>query len=64
MLPVALASDSFGNVFVGDHNFIRKIDVNGTASSLYTTRSAPAKVRLKTFISIAIGLSLIKLSKV
>nr|CAB3264552.1 teneurin-3 [Phallusia mammillata] len=41
--PVALASDTSGSVYVGDHNFIRKIDSNGTATSLYSTRSAPAK---------------------
>ncbi|XP_076799431.1 teneurin-3-like isoform X4 [Clavelina lepadiformis] len=41
--PVALASDSLGNVYIGDHNFIRKLDPTGNVTSLYSTRNAPAK---------------------
>ncbi|XP_078481639.1 teneurin-3 isoform X2 [Ciona intestinalis] len=41
--PVALTSDAMGNVYVGDHDYIRKIDVRGQVTSLFSTRDAPAK---------------------
>uniref|UniRef100_H2YAD4 EGF-like domain-containing protein n=1 Tax=Ciona savignyi TaxID=51511 RepID=H2YAD4_CIOSA len=42
--PVALTSDAVGNVYVGDHDYIRKIDTRGQVSSVFSTRDAPSKL--------------------
>ena len=36
MSPSTLASDGDGNLYIGDHNFIRKLDVNGNVTNLYS----------------------------
>lgn len=43
MAPVSLACDSAGNIFIGDYNYIRKIDTNGMVSSLLFLRNPPHK---------------------
>ena len=42
--PVALTSDKYGNIYIGDHDFIRKLDTSGNVSSLFSTRNPPTKV--------------------
>lgn len=44
MAPVSLACDSAGNIFIGDYNYIRKIDTSGIVSSLLFLRNPPHKV--------------------
>ena len=44
LAPVSLACDSHGNVYVGDHNYIRKINTQGFVSSLLFLRNPPHKV--------------------
>ncbi|XP_071950673.1 teneurin-3-like isoform X2 [Antedon mediterranea] len=39
--PVALAADSRGNIYVGDYNFIRKIDLGGDTSKLVKLSENP-----------------------
>ncbi|XP_033098929.1 teneurin-3-like isoform X2 [Anneissia japonica] len=39
--PIALAADSKGNIYVGDFNFIRKIDLGGNASNLVKLSENP-----------------------
>ena len=43
--PIALTSDSSGNVYVGDHDFIRKLDSSGNVSSLFSTKNPSSKVQ-------------------
>nr|XP_039266115.1 teneurin-3-like isoform X3 [Styela clava] len=43
LAPVSLACDAFGSVYVGDYNYIRKIDRRGHVSSLLFLRNPPHK---------------------
>ena len=44
LFPYTLANDGFGNLYIGDHNFIRKLDPFGSVSSLYSTADRVEKV--------------------
>ena len=42
MSPVAITSDSEGNLYVGDYDYIRMIDADGNVENLFTFPHPPS----------------------